>query len=53
MGSDDFLLDAFLPDSHHDAPLFPFADADAARSPLTNFRRRGCSTPCSTSQSVI
>ena len=35
MGSDDFLRDAFLPDSHHDAPLFPSADADAARSPLT------------------
>ena len=35
MGSDDFLLDAFLSDSRHDAPLFPSADAEAARSPLT------------------
>ena len=35
MGSADFLLDAFLSDSRHDAPLFPSADADAARSPLT------------------
>ena len=35
MGLDDFLLDAFLSDSRHDAPLFPSADAEAARSPLT------------------
>ena len=35
MGSDDFLLDAFLSNSVHDAPLFPSADAEAARSPLT------------------
>ena len=35
LGSDDFLLDSYFPASHHDAPLFPSADADAARSPLT------------------
>ena len=35
LGSDDFLLDAYFPASHHDAPLFPSSDADAARSPLT------------------